>query len=176
MYISSPREAETNAATHMRSLGFADARVTGAGADGGIDVVAAGAIAQVKWKAAQTGRPDLQRLVGARGNDTGQRLLFYSGSPYSRHAHAYADAVGMGLFTYDPSGAAQPVNDHARHLVDRARERRQRQREAAGREVFRVQPGPGAAIEDEKRARIVSVPSPEEGFRARLRRAFNGGR
>ncbi|MBM4574968.1 hypothetical protein GS896_25720 [Rhodococcus hoagii] len=173
-FIGSPREAEVNAATHMRSLGFSDARITAAGADGGIDVVASGAIAQVKWKAAQTGRPDLQRLVGARGNDTGLQLLFYSGTPYSRHAQDYADTVGMALFTYNPSGAAQPVNGHARHLVDRSRERRQRQRELSGREVFEVNPGPGSAIQDEKRAKVVSVP--QEGLLARLRRAFNGGR
>ncbi len=44
------------AATRMRELGFSDATCTGPGADGGVDVRATGALAQVKWKRGMAGR------------------------------------------------------------------------------------------------------------------------
>ncbi|WP_405859944.1 restriction endonuclease [Streptomyces sp. NBC_00090] len=42
------QDAELAAVDHMHGLGFTDAQMTGAGADGGIDVIARDAIAQVK--------------------------------------------------------------------------------------------------------------------------------
>ncbi|MBF6359844.1 restriction endonuclease [Nocardia farcinica] len=89
-YIATPYEAEENAAVQMRSLGFSDARVTASGADGGIDVRASGADAQVKWRAGQVGRPELQRLFGARGKRFELQLFFFAASPYSTHAVSYA--------------------------------------------------------------------------------------
>ncbi|MDV7091081.1 hypothetical protein [Rhodococcus opacus] len=47
-YITTPEAAELNAAARMRELGYPDARVTGRGADGGVDVVSDRAVAQVK--------------------------------------------------------------------------------------------------------------------------------
>ncbi|MFB7876180.1 restriction endonuclease [Nocardia sp. NPDC056064] len=115
-YITTASAAEQNAAVQMRVLGFSDARVTKSGADGGIDVRATGAVAQVKWRAGQVGRPDLQRLFGARGNRFELQLLFFAAAPYSAPARAYADEVGMALFTYDPTGRIVPVNAAAKRV------------------------------------------------------------
>lgn len=123
-YISSPREAELNAAKCMRQLGYADATATAPGADGGIDVRASGAVAQVKWEAHQTGRPTVQNLYGARGRDHDLDMLFFSSSSYSSHALAYADEVGIALFTYDPLGSITAANSHAETLVLRESETR----------------------------------------------------
>src|SRR5690606_34906785 len=82
--------AEHNAAAHMRALGYEDARATKRGADGGIDVMASGAVAQVKMHMKPVGAPDLQRLYGARGVHHHRKMLFYSLSGYSDKAVAYA--------------------------------------------------------------------------------------
>lgn len=111
-YITTPEAAETIAAARMREFGYSDARVTGRGADGGMDVMSDRAVAQVKQESYQTGRPALQRLYGARGEDRWRDLLFFSAAGYSRQAVAYADTVGIALFTYDVLGniaAANPV-------------------------------------------------------------------
>ena len=61
--------------------GYSGARVTGRGADSGVDVVSARAVAQVKQESYQTGRPALQRLHGAHGEDRSRDLLFLSPLP-----------------------------------------------------------------------------------------------
>ncbi|MGW0324780.1 restriction endonuclease [Nocardia sp. NPDC003183] len=119
-YIVTAHEAEENAAVQMCSLGFSDARVTASGADGGIDVRASGAIAQVKWRAGQVGRPELQRLFGARGKRFELQLFFFAASPYSAHAVSYANEVDMALYMYDPTGRITAVNPVARRIAARA--------------------------------------------------------
>lgn len=109
-YIRNPHDAELIAAETMRNWGYLDAVASPVGADGGIDVHSRHAIAQVKWKGAVVGRPDCQRLVGARGTDTSKALLFFAASGYSKGAIEYADQVGMSLFTYDPTGRVHAVN------------------------------------------------------------------
>lgn len=119
-FIATALEAEENAAAQMRALGYLDAQVTDAGPDGGIDVASERAIAQVKWRGAAVGRPDLQNLVGARGNDHHLDLLFFAASAYTEAARAYAEAMAIALFTYDPAGELTPVGDAAEVLVLRA--------------------------------------------------------
>ncbi|MCF6509819.1 restriction endonuclease [Blastococcus sp. MG754426] len=58
-------DAEVYAARWMRALGFYDAQETPASGDAGIDVMSAGAVAQVKMAAKQVGRPEVQSFVGA---------------------------------------------------------------------------------------------------------------
>ncbi|GAA1053909.1 restriction endonuclease [Dietzia natronolimnaea] len=118
-YITTPHQAELNAALRMREFGYSDAVAGGGGADGGIDVRSSRALAQVKWKGGVTGRPDCQKLVGARGTGT-EQLFFFSASGYSAQAIEYADQVGMALYTYDPVGAAEAVNPAARRVLERA--------------------------------------------------------
>lgn len=123
-YIRSPQQAEQNAAVRMRELGFKDARVTGRGTDAGIDVTSKRAIAQVKWRGGMAGRPEVQGLFGARGVDTTKKMLFFSATGYTDHAKRYADANGVALFVYEPSGELEPVNDVADTVVREARTHR----------------------------------------------------
>jgi hypothetical protein len=91
--------AEQFAVDHMRHLGFKDAKLTPAGADGGIDVESAAAVAQVKhWKNTVT-RPDVQRLNGAAPANTSR--LFYAASGFTRDARLFADEQKIALFAYD---------------------------------------------------------------------------
>src|SRR5687767_14374396 len=76
--------AETLAEQHMRRIGFADAAVTASGADGGLDVVSAQAVAQVKHHAAPVSAPALQQTVGAA--PSAALVLFYALAGYTRAA------------------------------------------------------------------------------------------
>lgn len=123
MYIRSAEEAERNAAKQMRYLGYLDAHVTLGGPDAGIDVRSSQAVAQVKWKTAQTGRPELQNLYGARGADHHLQLLFFSASGYSKSALEYAQEHLIALFTYQPDGELNDANELADNMLDAAWER-----------------------------------------------------
>jgi pyruvate/2-oxoglutarate dehydrogenase complex dihydrolipoamide acyltransferase (E2) component len=107
-------DAEVAAAEFMRQIGFADAKRTSSGADGGIDVIAAGAVAQVKTHMKPIGRPDLQRLSGvAKGRTT----LFFSLEGYTPEARKWGDLEGMALFRFDYQGEASPINRAAKALM-----------------------------------------------------------
>lgn len=101
----------------MRHWGYPDAVVTPGGPDAGIDVYASAALAQVKWEAAQTGTPALQRLVGARRNDHHKALLFFSGAGFSTPAIEYADDMDVALFKYALDGRMSPVSVAARRTI-----------------------------------------------------------
>jgi hypothetical protein len=118
-HVRSWQEAEVNAARWMQYWGFTDATVTQGGTDGGIDVRATYALAQVKFLASSVGRPDLQRLIGAAAAEPGRQLIFFTGSDYSVKAVEFADAVGMALFTYGLDGSMTPINPTARTVMQR---------------------------------------------------------
>ncbi len=109
-------QAELNAAKAMRSWGFVDAVATTGGADGGLDVRSARALAQVKWRSGKTGRPEVQQLYGARAAGNHQ-LFFFSKSGYTNEARAYAESVGVALFVIDAAGGVVAANRHARPFV-----------------------------------------------------------
>ncbi|PPJ07093.1 restriction endonuclease, partial [Nocardia cyriacigeorgica] len=117
LYIASFEAAEHMAAVQMRALGFQDARVTNRGPDGGIDVIAAGAVAQVKWHSNPVGRPDVQRLYGARGTRHKLGMLFFAAIGYTANAIAYADEVGIALFVMRFDGELFAQNAAARQLI-----------------------------------------------------------
>ncbi len=132
-YVTDHRTAEKAMERAMaRYLGLKDARCTGAGSDEGIDIVARGAIAQVKHHQNKVPRSDIQRLVGARRNSHQYhdcRLLFFAfgGDPYSRPAVQYGDTAEVALFSYNASGEIFPINAAAskirirdEHLAARA--------------------------------------------------------
>ncbi len=120
-HVLTPREAEEMAAHHMRGLGHPDASANpGRGADGGLDVTARHALAQVKFRGGRAGRPDLQRLYGARADRTDLELWFFTGPGYSDEAVEYADQHGMVLFTFDLAGTLTPANDAASDVLDHA--------------------------------------------------------
>lgn len=112
--VTSWQDAEQLAADHMRHLGFADVRLTGAGVDQGIDVLAAGAAAQVKFHNRPAGGPDLQQLAGA-ALGVPDRLFYATG--FTDAATAAALTTGVALFAYEPvRGAVVPANAAARTL------------------------------------------------------------
>ncbi|MFI1757086.1 restriction endonuclease [Streptomyces sp. NPDC020571] len=116
MQISSWQQAELNAARWMRHWGYGDATSRPGGPDSGIDVRATGALGQVKYQAAQVGRPELQRFVGARPYGSDAQLIFFTGSDYTSTAAAYAQEWNIALFRYHLDGAMTPVNDAARRI------------------------------------------------------------
>lgn len=118
--IDSWATAEHNAAAWMRHWGYADAHCTPPGRDGGIDIRAIGALAQVKFEAAQVGAPAVQRLVGARGREYETELLFFSGAGFAGPAVAYADTMDVALFRYDLLGRMAAQNQSARDLLARS--------------------------------------------------------
>lgn len=111
--------AERLAAAAMRAWGYTDARVTNRGADGGIDVRSRQAVAQVKFVTAKTGRPDIQKLVGASRPDV--QRFFFSRSGYSKTAVTFAVSAGVALFAYDELGRVQAWNGHAQRVLELAR-------------------------------------------------------
>jgi len=114
--IRSPDDAEQVAAEWMRHLGFGDARCTGAGTDGGVDVRSREAVAQVKAQLTPVGRPELQALYGVARSE-GRRALFFSLMSYTAAAKAWADEVAMPLFRFDHAGMVEAVNAAAETLL-----------------------------------------------------------
>jgi hypothetical protein len=123
--IRSPREAEEAAAGWCRWLGFADAQLTPAGSDGGVDVRARSLVAQVKAHMVPIGRPDLQKLYGVATAERGL-AIFFSLMAYTREAQEWADQVGMALFRFNHAGEAEPVNGYATSMFERAEQQEQR--------------------------------------------------
>jgi hypothetical protein len=111
------QDAEHAAADHMRSLGFTDARVTDTGADGGIDVIARDAIAQVKYHSQPIGVGPVRELRGVA--DSHHHLRFYASGGYTASALQFADKRGVALFSLLELGHVTPVNAAASGLSAR---------------------------------------------------------
>ncbi|WP_405966117.1 restriction endonuclease [Streptomyces sp. NBC_00015] len=101
------RACEHIAAEHLRALGIADAEVTPARGDAGIDVRSEIAIAQVKHQRTPVGRPALQNLVGAAGpahrGEIKPLKFFYSTSGYAKPAVEYARVNDVILYVINPA-------------------------------------------------------------------------
>jgi hypothetical protein len=118
-YGVSHRGAEHLVADWMRHLGATGAEVTRYTADGGVDVVSAHWIAQVKNLADRTTVPvaQVRELAGVAADD-GRRGLFFTSGTYSPGGVDFADRAGLGLFEYHAErGALRAVNAHARVVV-----------------------------------------------------------
>lgn len=111
--------AEHRAVDHMRSIGFGDATVTSRGADGGYDVRATGAVAQVKHWNKPVGRPELQGLFGIASAQHAL-ALFYSSSGYTAAAREWASTTGMALFTTSPAGRFSSESAAAHQIASRS--------------------------------------------------------
>ncbi|NKS67373.1 hypothetical protein GS461_18985 [Rhodococcus hoagii] len=112
-------DSERFAAAHMRYLGFSDAAETQAGADSGVDVECARAVAQVKFHAKPVGSPGLQNLRGVAWQK--EYAIFYSLSGYTRRALDWADQNHLCLFSYTRTGTVEASNDAARALARKSR-------------------------------------------------------
>ncbi|OIH83204.1 hypothetical protein BLJ79_16585 [Arthrobacter sp. UCD-GKA] len=120
LHITDWDKAERNAEMWMRFMGFVDARQTGAGADGGIDVVATGAAAQVKREGYDIGRPALQGFKGAAWEY--EVHLFFSSSGYTKQAVDFANSVKMELYVVGPYGEVTGGNQAALDRLERVTE------------------------------------------------------
>jgi hypothetical protein len=109
------KTAEVLVVQYLQRFGFSDARATANGADGGVDVVATGAVAQVKHWAQPVGQPPLRDLFGVAQAAAAQ-ALFFSFSGYTPSALEWANANGMALFTYTLDGGVQACNSTAHQL------------------------------------------------------------
>ena len=114
--VKSHRAAEEYAAEVMRALGFPDAQTTGAGSDGGIDVVSRNAVAQVKMEAKPTGRPVIQNLAGVAAVERKQGI-FFSLAGYTPHALDWAERAGLACWEFEFDGSLTPRTGAARVLA-----------------------------------------------------------
>ncbi|WP_422626604.1 restriction endonuclease [Rhodococcus sp. (in: high G+C Gram-positive bacteria)] len=71
------------------------------GADGGIDVTSARAIAQVKFQTKKVSLPEVQRLSGI-AHAEGKDAIFFSSSGYTAQAKAWGDQHGVLCLRYRP--------------------------------------------------------------------------
>jgi hypothetical protein len=106
----------------MRHHGFRDARITRSGPDGGVDIVSASAVAQVKWHVKMVGLGEIQRLYGIAQAEN-KAGLFFSLGGFSRAAIAWADQHGIAAFTLDP---VTPANAGAAKIASLRRGWRRR--------------------------------------------------
>jgi Holliday junction DNA helicase RuvB len=116
--ITSWAAYEQAAANNMRRFGFPDAAVTPSGADGGIDVRASGAVAQVKARSTATPRPEVQQLHGIASAE-GKLGVFFSLNGYTAGAIEWAESR-VALFVLESTGTARPVGALAEGLMNRA--------------------------------------------------------
>jgi len=114
--VTSWWQAEANAAHWMKQWGYADSAVTGGGADQGVDVRSAAALAQVKHQVEAVECSDLQRIFAARSQG-GQQLMIFTDASYVRSAVEYADMAAMLLFRYDLDGDLFPENPAAARFL-----------------------------------------------------------
>ncbi|MFF3256733.1 restriction endonuclease [Actinacidiphila glaucinigra] len=115
--IRDARDAELVATQWMRYFGFTDAVATLVGADGGIDVTSAAAIAQVKMEGKATGRPVVQQLHGVATSE-GKKGVFFSLAGYTPQARTWAEPNGIALFRYHLQGTPQAVNAVAHAMLE----------------------------------------------------------
>lgn len=160
--IQSWKDAEYAAAEHMRRLGWRDAMLTQGGADGGVDVTASDAAAQVKFLSKPVGSPDVQRLRGAA--HTYRHALFYSGSGYTSQAMDAAEQSDVALFLFTPDGLAVALNSAAVALTARPEAdatliAELQQISASNSESMLVLPSMESAIRETMKSRALAVQS-----------------
>jgi hypothetical protein len=109
------QDAERLGLALMCALGFEDARLTGAGADVGIDIDARNGVCQVKHWAKQVGRREVQQLAGAA---TGRQAVFLA-SRYTSQAIGWANTAGIALFMFDGTTTVRTLNAAATALAAR---------------------------------------------------------
>jgi hypothetical protein len=105
----------------MLTHGFHDAQLTGRGADGGVDVVAAEAVAQVKAQTAAVRLGEVQRIYGIAAA-AGRQALLFSLAGFTKDAREWGDRHGVALFTFDLESDVRPSSQAAERLVRWAQE------------------------------------------------------
>lgn len=95
------QQAEIFVCAWMTKNGYRDARLSPPGADGGVDVYAAKAVAQVKHHIKPVGLPEIQRLYGI-AQSMRRKALFFSYAGYTPKAREWAHQHGVALYVYPP--------------------------------------------------------------------------
>ena len=116
------RSAERLVMAWMQAHGFDDVSLTVGGADGGVDVMARGACAQVKlFSGTAVSRPEVQKIFGVARAQNREPLFFAeSTAGYTRDAREWATTYGVALFTFTRHGTVDPLNTHATEISQRA--------------------------------------------------------
>lgn len=109
------QDAEHAAAVWLRRNGGRRVHLSGAGPDGGVDVITRDLAVQVKHIARRVGRPTLQQTVGA-ALTLDRAPVVFSTSGFSAPAVAYADEHDVAIFELYRNGDAAPMNQTARRL------------------------------------------------------------
>jgi hypothetical protein len=100
------QQAEQLSRDWMAKHGYRDAMVTPSGPDGGVDVVARKAIAQVKHQAKPVALAEVQRLYGV-AKATKKKALFFSAAGYTPVALKWATDNGVECYQYPPVRRAE---------------------------------------------------------------------
>jgi Restriction endonuclease len=119
-FCRSPEDFEEAVAEWLRIWGYSDARRTRTGPDGGIDVEARHAAAQVKSWMTPVGSPEVQQVKGAAFD--GRQAIFFSLAHYTDAAKKFAKGSGVALFRFTGyDGTDEAVNSFARGMQTRSR-------------------------------------------------------
>jgi len=114
-YNLSARDAELIAAKWMIYWGYFDAKATPVGPDGGLDVIASRAVAQVKYRSVKTSRTEINEFHGsAEGSDKDE--LYFSLSGYTQQALDRANEKSIALFAFNDDGIPKPINAEAKKI------------------------------------------------------------
>lgn len=105
LYGVSPEGAEAWCRDWLVHKGMVDAEVTRLTGDGGVDVVSARHVVQVKHYTGSVSIAELRELVGVAAVE-GKKPVFMTSGNYPSQAEEFADRAGMLLFRYDVITAA----------------------------------------------------------------------
>jgi len=95
------RVAEAIVRDWMKQNGYRDARLTPSGPDGGVDVVASGAVAQVKHHAKPVRLPEVQRIYGIAVAERKKALIFASAG-FTPAAREWASRHRVECYRFPP--------------------------------------------------------------------------
>lgn len=116
-FCGTPADFEIAAADWLRAWGYQHVSRTPTGPDGGADVIADGAVAQVKAWMIPIGRPDIQQLRGVAHD--GRTAFFFSLTGYTPGAIAFANQSGVALFRFAAyDGSIEPSNEAGRNVIE----------------------------------------------------------
>ena len=115
--VTTWKHAEELARDFFVYLGFHDARLTGDGADGGVDVISSRALGQVKMHSKGVGRPDVQGLVGVASVE--RKIPIFFAMMYTSDAVNWAERAKVALFRFERSGEIGAVTEAASLLESR---------------------------------------------------------
>lgn len=97
------KTAEYSAMKHMEASGHWDAKLTPPGPDGGVDIVSARGIAQVKHYSSPVGPEPIERLAGVARmpQHRDKAMLFFATNGYTSNAITQARYLHVALYLYD---------------------------------------------------------------------------